>query len=272
MKSFIDMCREAVAAYWPESSGGPTSRPTPPSPGRPSMPPPPIPGLGELGRPPSHPLTRDTRFVARTGPFQPPQTTKIRRKPVPGASPAAAPAPIVAPTPRRPTEWSRYAVPGLEASASASASSVTPDRDQRRRELERTGQDPVRMPTYPTLSVWSERGSDATSADERSVAAVSPGPRNEATLKKPPKTRINPETGRVETWEPINNADDEWLAAREHRARELRARINERDMNAPLDITDPLDAACLNAALAGTEVVDLNGVPGYDPKLAKGPD
>lgn len=159
-------------------------------------------------------------------------------------------------------------------------------RKRRREQIEREKEKP-RIPIYPTLAgpgnrVPGETGtvhSSAPSASERSERS-SPVP-SVPKVPAEPRKRFNPETGNEEVWEPIDEASDNaQIAEWEAQALLLRARITG-DGKTPLNlvgdeetgdkVANLIDQACYAAAMQGSTVVDLTGVPGHDPKVPKQP-
>lgn len=156
---------------------------------------------------------------------------------------------LPAPAPQRPGNRGRTislsetnASPSNNAGVSPRRQSL--DRDEIRRRIEGQTHQP-RQPTYLSAS-----------ASRPLPAPVMPNQR----------MRRNPETGKMEVWKPSVEKEDAHYAYLETQTLALRARING-DASTPLNINNNLlDAACMNAAAQGLSVVDLSGVPGYDPK------
>ncbi|WP_144030415.1 hypothetical protein [Burkholderia sp. AU6039] len=87
-----------------------------------------------------------------------------------------------------------------------------------------------------------------------------------------PRFRTNPETGKKEVWKPTNPAEDDVDEHVKAHALKLRERITGRADTRELDVNNLLDARCLDAAVQGTDVVDLRGVEGYDRTARRNPD
>ncbi|VBB16533.1 hypothetical protein BSTAB16_6740 [Burkholderia stabilis] len=120
--------------------------------------------------------------------------------------------------------------------------------------------DTPRTPKYPS----------AFRASEPPVSAP-PASEPPATLPRQ-RMRTNPETGEKLAWTPINPEDDDVDEHVKAHALRLRERITGRADTRELNVNDPLDAKCLEAALQRTDVVDLSGVAGYDRTARRTPD
>ncbi|VWC38548.1 hypothetical protein BLA23254_06791 [Burkholderia lata] len=117
-----------------------------------------------------------------------------------------------------------------------------------------------RTPQYP--SVFPASGHPVSAPPPSEPPATSP----------PIRWRTNPETGEKVEWKPINSAEDDVDEHVKAHALRLRERITGRADSRELDVNNPLDARCLDAALQGTEVVDLRGIEGHDRTARRTPD
>ncbi|WP_174393345.1 hypothetical protein [Burkholderia cepacia] len=102
---------------------------------------------------------------------------------------------------------------------------------------------------------------------------VSAPPPSEPPVTSPPiRWRTNPETGEKVVWEPINSAEEDVDEHVKAHALKLRERITKQADSRELDVNDPLDARCLDAALRGTDVVEVHGIEGHDRTARRTPD
>lgn len=120
--------------------------------------------------------------------------------------------------------------------------------------------DTPRTPKYPSAFRASEPPVSAPLASE--PPATSPRQR----------LRTNPETGEKLAWTPINPEDDDVDEHVKAHALKLRERITGQADTRELNVNNLLDARCLDAAVQGTDVVDLRGVAGYDRTARRTPD
>ncbi|HDR9586734.1 TPA: hypothetical protein QDC22_004181 [Burkholderia stabilis] len=128
---------------------------------------------------------------------------------------------------------------------------------QRRKESE---MDEPRTPQYSSVFPASE-------------PPVSAPPTTELRTKSPPlRVRTHPVTGKKEIWAPINPEDDDVDEHVKAHALKLRERITGQADTRELNVNNLLDARCLDAAVQGTDVVDLRGVEGYDRAARRTPD